>query len=349
MHRYRHARDRSGRQARPPRQSHPAGPSARHGRESRSRRPWRRTGASPRISKRSPTWATIDRAIAISDRRQRATDAAELYDQHRRQHRAHETAEGAGPGLVRAETRRELRVHRRRGLRSRPRYRSSRRRRTEISSRQNRTRRRSAARSARAPSRRHRALRPQPRMPRVRDATAAHASIPMTRTSGAAAKRRSRMSSLAPALLAASATANATATMPVISTERRSAPDTRVIHSHMTTMAAIPQKTAKVHPPRYATPIASGASTSADATRSNKSLPGRPTGTGRAGSASDMIMNRFARSVRQTVVRDGDIRRWRLRAWNDRSRANRSERKQVRCRQPAKAKSSKAAARRWCE
>ncbi len=70
------------------------------------------------------------------------------------------------------------------------------------------------------------------------------------RTIAAAAKRRWRSSSPAPALLAASATDRATATMPVISTERRSGPATIVVHSQITTTAAIPQKAAKTHPPR---------------------------------------------------------------------------------------------------
>ena len=79
---------------------------------------------------------------------------------------------------------------------------------------------------------------------------AASASMPITSTIAAAAKRRSRNASLAPVLLAASAADSATATIPVITTERRPDPATSVAHSHITTMAAMPQKAAKIHPPR---------------------------------------------------------------------------------------------------
>jgi hypothetical protein len=72
----------------------------------------------------------------------------------------------------------------------------------------------------------------------------------MASTMTAAASRRWRTSSAALAPLAASATESATATMPVISIERRSEPATSVVHSHITTSAAIPQKTAKIDPPR---------------------------------------------------------------------------------------------------
>ena len=52
--------------------------------------------------------------------------------------------------------------------------------------------------------------------------------------------------------------------------------------------------------------------------------------------------------ARRTGVRAGDIRRSRLPARHGRSRANRSARTRVRCRPPARAGNSTAAARRWC-
>ena len=144
-------------------------------------------------------------------RREDAADATELHDQHRRQHRAGKAADRAGPGLVRAQARRELGTANGaadeigRDIR-RPDHGEQ-----EDDGDEAEARHRSAGRSAQARSRRHRECRLPTQMPRAtrRDGRTWRAcpwparSAPR-RDAGRADCRRH------PTLLAASATASAT-------------------------------------------------------------------------------------------------------------------------------------------